>query len=432
MDKAYRQAVDRLYQLQKFGIKLGLNSTANLLERLGDPHLRVPCVHLAGTNGKGSVGAMLEAACLAAGIKVGLYTSPHLISFNERFRVAGRDVDDQTVLDLCDAVWKVTDPREPPTFFEFVTAMAFELFAREQVDLTLLETGLGGRLDATNVCLPLVTVITNVGLEHQEYLGRRLKDIAWEKAGIIKRGVPLVHGVDPGPAREVVEARAAELGAPLIRRGRDLRHRWRRDGAVNLYGCRWQLAGVRLNLVGRHQASNASLVLGVAEELARRGISLNPDALRSGLGSAHWPGRLECWSSQEGQPSIWLDGAHNLHAARALLHSLDLVKDDRAPLIMVLGIMADKDIPPMLELLTPVADRVIYTRPVYDRAAEPRRLARLAPADAAPGEVEEDLGAAIDRARELAGPGGVVLITGSLFTVGEARARLQGLKKIYI
>ena len=432
MDKAYRKAVDRLYELQKFGIKLGLNSTANLLERLESPHLRVPCLHLAGTNGKGSVAAMLEASCLAAGIRVGLYTSPHLVSFNERFRVGGRDISDQEVLELCDAVWAVTDDREPPTFFEFVTAMAFVLFARAGVDLTILETGLGGRLDATNVCRPLVTVITNVGLEHQEYLGRRLKDIAWEKAGIVKRGVPLVHGVDPGPAREVVEARAAELGAPVIRRGRDLRHRWRRDGTVNLYGKNWQLNAVGLSLVGRHQASNASLALGAAEELARRGFALSPEALRAGLGAAHWPGRLERWPTAKGQPTLWLDGAHNPPAARALLHSLDLVKDNRHPLVMVLGIMADKDINPLLELLTPVADRVIYSRPEYQRAADPKRLARLAPSDAPPSEVVEDLGQAMDRARELAGPAGAVLVTGSLFTVGEARARLQGLEKVYV
>ncbi|MCA1990270.1 MAG: hypothetical protein LDL07_14195, partial [Desulfarculus sp.] len=213
----YQAALARMYDLQKFGIKLGLSSTENLLHRLGDPHLGLQCVHLAGTNGKGSVGAVLEASLLAAGIKAGFYTSPHLVRFEERFRLGGREIVPEKVLALAEAVWPAVDEREPPTFFEFVTAMALLWLAQEGAELAIIETGLGGRLDATNLVRPLATVITNIGLEHQQYLGETYAAIAGEKAGIIKPGIPLAHGVSQPTARRVVEGRAAELGAPLRR-----------------------------------------------------------------------------------------------------------------------------------------------------------------------------------------------------------------------
>ncbi len=423
---SYQRAINQLYDLQKFGIKLGLNSTANLLHRLGDPHLRLTCLHIAGTNGKGSIAAMVEAAALAAGVKVGLYTSPHLVSFTERFRIAGREISRGRTIKLIDAVWQVADPREPPTFFEFVTAMGFLYFQQEEVELAIMETGLGGRLDATNVCRPAVSLITNIGLEHTEYLGRTLAEVAYEKAGIIKPGVPLVHGVAPGVARRVVENRAAELGAPVLRRGRDLRFRRRPDGAVRLLGPSWSVGPVKLNLAGDHQAANAALALGACQCLAQAGVPLAAAHLAAGLAQARWPGRMEQWPTDPGRPTLWLDGAHNLPAAKALLRNLDAVRQGRSPLVMVVGIMADKEVRRLLALLAPAADRVVYSRPVYSRAAEPADLVAQAPAGGPPAEVEPDLGRAIARAQELAGPGGVVLITGSLFTVGEARALLQG------
>ncbi len=424
---AYSKALGRLYELQKFGIKLGLNSTENLLGRLGNPHHRVKCVHLAGTNGKGSVGAMMEAALLQSPLKVGFYTSPHLISFTERFRLNGRQISRRRVLKLIEAVWRVADPAEPPTFFEFVTAMAFLYFAEESADCTLVETGLGGRLDATNVCRPTVTVITNIGLEHQEFLGNTLASIAFEKAGIIKPGIPLVHGVQQPAARRVVEERARELAAPIIRRGREISFRRGRDGDFSLKGRLWSLKYLTTNLVGRHQAGNACLALGALEVLAQAGMPVGPGEFHQGLKRVQWPGRLECFNpGGQGEPSLWLDGAHNLPAARTLVENLDLVRGGRSPLVMVLGVMADKDLGGILEILIPAADYVVYSRPRYQRAAQPQDLARSAPDQAVPGEVEPELGRALMRAAELAGPGGVVLVTGSLFTVGEARAILSG------
>jgi dihydrofolate synthase/folylpolyglutamate synthase len=423
---AYTKALDRLYALQKFGIKLGLNSTQNILERLGNPHQGLKCVHLAGTNGKGSVGAMLEATLLAAGIKTGFYTSPHLIHFAERFRLGGREISKTKVLDLINRVWAVCDEREPPTFFEFVTAMAFLYFAEAGAEWTILETGLGGRLDATNVCWPLATVITNIGMEHQEYLGNSLKEIAWEKAGIIKEGVPLVHGVQQSSARKVVEDRALELKAPIIRKGRDISFRRTRSGGFVLNGRLWTIKDLHTNLQGRHQPGNACLAMGALEVMAEAGAAVGPEHFRQGLGKVNWPGRLEKFPSPSGEPSLWLDGAHNLPAARALIESLDLVRQDRYPLVMVVGVMADKDIRSILEILVSSADWVIFSRPRYSRAAEPSVLVKAAPLGAPPFETEPDLARAIDKARLRAGKNGVVLVTGSLFTVGEARAILTG------
>ncbi|MFZ5587649.1 MAG: bifunctional folylpolyglutamate synthase/dihydrofolate synthase [Thermodesulfobacteriota bacterium] len=423
MDR-YQAALARLYELQKFGIKLGLSSTENLLARLGDPHLGLRCVHLAGTNGKGSVGAMLEASLLAAGVKAGFYTSPHLVRFEERFRLAGREITPDEALELIEAVWLAVDEREPPTFFEFVTAMAFLWFARQGAELAIIETGLGGRLDATNLVRPLATVITNIGLEHQQYLGGSHAAIAMEKAGIIKPGTPLAHGVTQPSARRVVEGRAEELGAPLRRLGRELRVRRRADGRFDLAGRLWRLPEAGACLFGRHQPGNAALALGALEDLAQAGVAVGPEHLRAGLLAARWPGRLQKAPQRPGRPALWLDGAHNLPAAKALLASLPDMRAGRAPLVMVVGVMADKDIGGILAALLPAADRVVFSRPVYERAADPAVLAAQAPPKTPPSTLEPDLGRAMALAEEMAGPEGVVLVTGSLFTVGEALERL--------
>ena len=426
----YDKAINRLYELQKFGIKLGLNSTENLLHRLGDPHKQLKCLHVAGTNGKGSVAAMCEAALLAAGVRTGMYVSPHLVRFTERFRLAGREISQRHALELAEAVWRVTDEREPPTFFEFVTAMAFLLFAQEKIDLAIMEVGMGGRLDATNVCLPVACVITNIGLEHKQYLGKTLSAIASEKAGIIKPGVPIVHGVDQRPTRQMVEQRAAQLKAPLIRRGRDITFRRAKGGRFSLKGRAWTLKDLTTNLVGRHQAGNACLALGALECLAQAGYPVSAEDFKKGLNRVSWPGRLEKIPTSPKEPTLWLDGAHNPAAATALARSLDLVREGRAPLVLVLGMMADKDIKTMLSILTPPADLVIYSRPVYERAAAPEILAAAAPLNAGTGRVVGELGRAIKEAKRMAGPKGVVLVTGSLFTVGEAKILLNKYNKL--
>jgi dihydrofolate synthase/folylpolyglutamate synthase len=379
---------------------------------------------LAGTNGKGSVAAMVEASLREAGYETGMYVSPHLVRFTERFKVGGREIEKEDVLRISQKVWQVVDEREPPTFFEFVTAMAFVWFAEKKADPVILETGMGGRLDATNICSPLISVITTLGLEHQEYLGPTLTHIAREKAGIIKPGVPCVHGVLQKNAKKVIEDTAESLGSPVVARGRDISFRRFSNGSFNLKGRKWDLKNLTTSLVGRHQPLNACLALGVLEELSSRGYEIREEDIRRGLAGVRWPGRLDKVRHRKGEPAIWLDGAHNVPAAKALVESLGEVREGCSRLVMVLGVMADKDLEHILGLLTPAADQVVFSRPQYKRAADPRVLAEAAPRGLS-YETEPELKKAIKRAADLAGPDGAVLITGSLFTVGEAMAVLE-------
>ena len=416
----YPEALERLYALQKFGIKFGLSKTANLLRAFGDPHRGRRYVHIAGTNGKGSVAAMAGAMLERSGLKVGLYSSPHLVRFTERFRVNGREIARETAAGLAGELLDAIDPTEPPTFFEIVTAMALVHFAREDVDVAVMEVGMGGRLDATNVIDPLVTAITNIGLEHQDYLGRRLADIAGEKAGIVKPGVPLVTGVTQPPVIRRVERACRENGAPMIRLGRDVRYRHTSAG-LSYHGTHWTLRALRVGLPGRFQGRNAALALAVMEVLAGRGIRVEEDHLREGLARASWPGRMHLMARD---PAVVVDGGHNPRALRALADALPRAFAYRR-LVLVVGVMADKDIPALLKEIVPLADSVVYTRPVYARAAEPETLQRAAAPMGKPGEIAPTLAQALDRAMKIADVEDLVLVTGSLFTAGEALSLLD-------
>ncbi len=417
----YEQTIEFLYSLQKFGIKFGLSSTVNLLAGLGDPHKSLRCLHLAGTNGKGSVGATVAEVLSRAGYKVGFYSSPHLVTFRERFAVDGRMVSPEKVVDLAARVRAVMAEQEPPTFFEFVTVMAFLLFAEEKVDLAVMETGMGGRLDATNVINPLAGVITNISLEHQDYLGRTLTDIAGEKAGIIKPGLEVVTGEKRPNIRGLFEKKAQEQGGRLYALGRDFRVRNRPSGGFDYQGLRCACQGLKTRLPGPHQVRNAGLALATLEILAEKGYNYTEGQVREGLASVAWPGRAEIFP---GSPPVMLDGAHNPDAARALAALLRGQPYSRVH--MVLGIMADKDIGRILKHLLPEAQALYLTRPVYARAADPGVLAEAAAAFTGPKTLYSRLPEAIEAARAAAGPDDLVLVTGSLFTVGEARSYLTG------
>ena len=235
-DREYDQALSYLYNLQKFGIKFGLSKTENLLRAFNNPHRKLKCLHIGGSNGKGSVAAMLASIYSRAGYKVGLFTSPHLVDFRERFQINGRLISKAQTLGLIKEIKEKALEEEPPTFFEFVTAMALIYFSREKVDLAIMEVGLGGRLDATNIINPLITVITTISLEHQDYLGKTLENIAWEKAGIIKPGVPLVTGVDQKKVQEQIEKICRERQAPMFLAGRDFRTRKLGQGKFSYFG----------------------------------------------------------------------------------------------------------------------------------------------------------------------------------------------------
>ncbi len=413
--------IERIFSLQKFGIKLGLASTTALLKKLNHPERGLPCAHIAGTNGKGSTGAMLEAIALEAGLQTGYFSSPHLTSFNERFRLNGKMIGNEELLRLGQEVWAAMGA-VPCTFFEFTTAMAFLYFSRAKVDIAIMETGMGGRFDSTNLCEPLLSIITNIGLDHQQYLGRTIAAIANDKAGIIKPKVPLLHGSRQKSAARAIEARAMELASPVYALGREVKLR-RRGETFYLQGLGLPSGPLSTNLRGLHQPFNAALAAAGAKLLATRGIAINNSHIQNGLGKVNWPGRLE--RLMIGQTPLWLDGAHNLAGVRALLNNINLLKEGRrGPLCMVLGIMADKDLRPMLKSLLPAANQVIFTQPDYARACPAAELAKLA----MPGKglIEPSLPQAIDRALSQAGEQGQVLITGSLFTVGQARAIITG------
>jgi dihydrofolate synthase/folylpolyglutamate synthase len=419
------QATAWVFDLQKFGIKFGLSSTLNLLARLGLSYQEGRYIHIAGTNGKGSVAAMLSAILSRAGYPVGLFTSPHLVSFSERYRLKDQEVPADRLLTLINEVRAAVDDAEPPTFFEFATAMAFLYFLQEGAAPIILETGMGGRLDATNIVQPLVAVITNISRDHQEHLGKGLLAIAGEKAGIIKPGAPLVTMARQKQVLKLFHSRCQELGAPLYQGDVDFKSRGKSHGAFDYFGLEQHITGLTLNLKGRHQYGNAAVALAVAELLSREGFSVSETAIREGLKEARWPGRLEQLPQD---PRIWLDGAHNPAAALILAQNLKLARAN-GRLILVMGVMADKDVDTILARLLPLAQTVIFTQPQYFRAATTRDLARRAQPYGLEIMQVPQVAAAVRQAQSLAGPKDRIVVTGSLYTVGEAKAYFMDLQE---
>lgn len=411
----YHEAVQRLYGLQKYGIKFGLSKTQDLLQRFGDPQRGRRYIHIAGTNGKGSVAAFLGSILREAGLKVGLYSSPHLVRFTERFSINGEEMDPKTATALIDDLWAAIAREEPPTFFEVTTAMALIYFADAHTDIDIMEVGMGGRLDATNVITPLVSAITSIGMEHQAFLGNRLKDIAFEKAGIIKPGVDVITAATQPAVLRVLQSIARDQGAPLWRVGKDLRYRSSKTG-IHYKGSILHLKGLKPGLKGTFQARNAAAALGIVERLMDKGYAISPDQIADGLANAVWPGRMHVVRQQ---PLVVLDGAHNPPAIRALANAVRTAFRYRR-MILVIGVMADKAIYSLLKGIVPLADHVIYTRPVYERAASPDRLMSVAKPFGIPGETIFSLKSALTRAGEMTDSEDLILVCGSLFTVGEA------------
>jgi len=417
--ETYADLLSWAYDLQKFGIKFGLSSTGRLLETMGSPHLDLKCVHIGGTNGKGSVAAMISAALKTGGYKVGLYSSPHLVSFEERFKINDVMISREKARSLMASVKKAVNQSEPPTFFEFTTAMAFQLFGQEQTDLAILEVGMGGRLDATNLVNPLVSIITNISLEHQEYLGQTLLEIAGEKAGIIKEGVPLVSAAAQSDVLELFSRICREKESPFYLLGRDFHLKHGQKGMTYL-GMEKTLEGFEIGLAGEHQEQNCATALCVLELLDKAGYSWNEKALVEGLKNTSWPGRFQ---KIPGRPLLILDGAHNPDAARALVKTIKNLFGHKK-VVMVLGIMKDKDIKSLIPAFLDGVHEAVLSRPVYARSSEPQELARAAVNHPVPFTVCTPLIQAIELARHKAGPDGVVVISGSLFTVGEAMEKL--------
>lgn len=410
--------IDYLYGLERHGIKPGLERAQALLLALGNPQDSFKSIHVAGTNGKGSVCAMTASVLGEAGFKTGLYTSPHLSKFNERITVSGRAITGKELVETATEVKAASEKAglQEATFFEFTTAMAFLYFRKKKVDFAVVETGMGGRLDATNMVRPMVSVITNIDLDHTDWLGSTIRQIAAEKAGIIKQGAPLVAGVAQIEALSVIRAKAKEAQSALYLMDRDFHASLDKKGSLDYSGISGGLTGLKLALYGPHQVKNAALALAAIELMRAQGVDINEKAIRAGLKKASWPGRFEILSRK---PLIVLDGAHNPAGAAALKNALSGLKKKR--LILVAGIMSDKEIDGILKELVPSCDLVIATAPSGERSAKPGVIMEAASKYGKPVTGAKTVREACKKALSIASPNDCVCVAGSLFTVGEAR-----------
>jgi dihydrofolate synthase/folylpolyglutamate synthase len=419
----YEQALEYLASLNKFGMNFGLVRIEKLLALMNNPERQFKTIHVTGTNGKGSTTAMLAAILQAGGIKTGMYTSPHLVDYTERMMVNGRPASKQAFADAIDYTSRfvtemVAAGWEHPTEFEVLTAAAFYYFAAAKVEYAVIEVGLGGLLDSTNVIVPEVAVITNVTLEHTDRCGNTVAEIAHHKAGIIKQGKPVVTTAR-GSALDVIQATAAEKESPLYVCGRDFYCRtvkiedFRQTVAITT-ACHGDF-NISINMLGRHQAENCGLAFAAAVVLAAKEPRLAVDKIINGLETAKWPGRFEVLA---GKPTIVIDGAHNPDGARKLRETIDEVFPGQ-DIIFVIGVLADKDVTGITGNLLRMQDTAIVVRPISDRAEEPEALAAKIKIDRV--EVAGTIADGIKRALQIAGPCGVVCVAGSLYLVGSAR-----------
>jgi dihydrofolate synthase/folylpolyglutamate synthase len=477
---SYIETINYIYNLQKHGIKFGLTNIKRLMSILENPHESFHSIHVAGTNGKGSTSALIASILKTSGLKVGLFTSPHLVSFTERIRVNDEEITEYEIVSLAEEIRrKIAD--FSPTFFEVVTAMAFLYFKRKGIDIAVIEVGMGGRLDATNIIEPEISVITNIDYDHREFLGDTLREIAMEKAGIIKGGIPAVISSQAPEVLDVIEATVEERNTESYLYGRDFSSVLKKEDSSGIYfdyfdSDFFKIHDLYLPLAGEHQMQNASVAIRAAMLFLNRkalngrngetgkgrgrkkGKSPGPrvtdspshkeeivSLIRRGLASTKWPGRLEMIHDD---PPILIDGAHNPSAAVVL--SRTLIKNflnRYKRIILILGIMGDKDIEGIMRPLLPITSETILTSPDYERAATPHRLASAAASLGFPEvKIAPTVKDAIDMARNICkqsnphltsnnppsppftkgGHGGInssslIVITGSFYTIGEAK-----------
>jgi len=446
----YAAAVSALYAL---GHELGkprkfdLAYMVTLAEALGNPQRRFPAVLIAGTNGKGSTSATLASICRAVGYKTGLYTSPHLVNINERIQIDGEPISDAEFTEIYDRVREagqklVAESKLPiaPSFFEMLTAMAFEYFASSRIDIAILEVGMGGRLDATNVADPCVSVITDVALDHQQYLGNTIAEIAVEKAGIIRQNGVLVTLPQHPEANDAIGRIAVERNArgvsatqyvpnvtPGAARFDNLRPSATQIGQFLRTRYFMEVMGeeilIETPLVGRHQFRNVALAIAAAEELNSCGFTITAANVADGVRDTYWPGRFQLIPGMPGTPDYILDVAHNPAGAWALRSALSENFEGR-PLTVIFGAMRDKAVTEMAQILFPLAENVIATHADNPRAATPEQIQEMAKpfADVL---IEPSVAAALNRARAITPKNGVIVVTGSIYIVGDAFARLS-------
>lgn len=451
----YQDALDYLYSFIDYSLQRSdrysadvfeLGRVRRLLSMLGDPQDDYPALHVAGTKGKGSVCALLESSLRRAGYRTGLYTSPHLVRFGERIRVNGEEIGEAELVERVDELRPLVAQVAGLTTYEIVTALAFRHFAVRGVRAAVVEVGLGGRLDATNVVTPLVAVITSLSYDHMHLLGDRLSDIAREKAGIIKPGVPVVAAPQQGEAEKVIREVAAERQAPLITVGKDWHYA---PGSHDLHGqtlsiwsaseqsqmdafvesageVEWAPPRFEIPLLGHHQVVNAAVAYAALQTARRRGLDLPEAAIRDGFRTVVWPGRFQVLAES---PALVVDSAHNRDSALKLRIALDDYFPGR-PVSLIFGASEDKDIGGMLIELLPRVRRLIVTQAVHPRAADPQALAEMGRGFGKRVEIEVPVERALRRAFESARPEEVIVAAGSLFIAGEALAAWPALRSV--
>jgi dihydrofolate synthase/folylpolyglutamate synthase len=408
-------ALAYLASLDKMGIRLGLDEVRRLLLKLKNPHLAYPSILIGGTNGKGSIAAMAASILIRSGYRVGLYTSPHLVDINERIRINGRAISHEHLVAVIDRIRRYLT--EPVTWFEFVTAAAFLYFADQRIDVAVLEVGMGGRLDATNVTDPIVSVVSNISHEHQAYLGNRLSQIAAEKGAIVREGKPCITAVKQPSVIRLLEAMCREKVSPLYRLGKDFRIRRNHDGTFHYRGLRKEYESLVCPLMGRHQYDNAGTALAAIEALRDKGFRVSDAAVSEGLKRTRWEGRLEMLRQE---PAVLVDGAHNPAGIAVLCRSLQYDFHYRR-LIVIFGALSDKDATRMLQPLCRLAHRMIITEPAVGRALPSGVLTIAAKQYHRRVETIADPRQALEAALASASTSDLICITGSLYLVGEIK-----------
>jgi len=411
----YSDVLSYLYGLEKFGMIFGLENIKWLLSLIDNPHSRLKTVHVGGTNGKGSVANMLSHILKEAGYTVGKYTSPHLVSFTERITVNEEEITENEVAELTERIRNKVEKEGKKnlfTFFDFTTALAFDYFARKKTDISIIEVGLGGRLDSTNVIEPLISIITNVSHDHTQQLGKDITDITKEKAGIIKENIPVITGAH-GKSSDIIEVMAKIFKSRVYRLNRDFSCKKIGDQIMSYAGIMKNIDNLSINLMGDHQFINGSIALCAVEVLLSYGFSINEDSIRKALAYIKWQGRLEVVNEN---PTIILDGAHNSDSARVLAEFLKSHYKDKKK-ILVFGVMKDKDCRKIIEKIVPFTDSVILTKPATERAISPYEMERYVKN----AVITEDVRSALIKAKIIADKNSLILVTGSFYTIGEAK-----------
>jgi dihydrofolate synthase/folylpolyglutamate synthase len=427
----YKEAIKYLYDLKIYGMSLGLERIERLLSYLGSPDKELKAVHVAGTNGKGSVCAMITSVLQDAGYKVGLFTSPHLLVFEERIQVNGSLISREELCALVDRIKPIAERMvkeedfEHPTFFEIACAMAMRHFADQEVDFAVMEVGLGGRLDATNVIRPLVSVITSISLDHTHVLGTTLEEVAGEKAGIIKEGIPVVIGVEQKELIEMIKSICQKKGSAAFTVSEDGNYSIDQGDShgqtfdVQVFDRRY--SDLKIHLIGEHQVKNALIAVMTLEFLKEQKVSLNEANIREGLANTRWPGRFEKISDN---PLIIFDCAHNPAGMRTLGLTMNRVYKDFTK-TLVMGIMRDKDIQGMVREACEFADKVIVTKPRFERASEPEIIESEARKYCHDVRIIMDVADAVKYAIDNVSSKELICIAGSIFNVGEAMEVLR-------